>query len=182
LDIGTLKNIIRPEDDTDIPKPCVSLKKGKTLGKTLVRAKLKTTNNPPKYEGEIALSSTPNLGGHSAGCATPGCKCCRTMSRKVRAISSSNHKSYPTPKHTNCKTTNVIYLLECTKCTHRNQYVGQTKRQLSQRLSGHRAASQHKTTLPIYKHFNTNPDRNFERDTRLTVLEKCKETRPANNT
>ena len=116
--------------------------------------------------------STPILDGNSAGCATHGCKCCRTMSRKVRIHSSSNHKSFYTPKHTNCNTMGIIYLLECSKCTTRNQYVGQTKRTLAQRLGGHRAASQIKHNLPIYKHFNTRTDHNFERDVRLTVLEK----------
>ena len=37
-----------------------------------------------------------------------------------------------------CSTTNVIYLISCTKCD--QQYVGETKRRVSERLSGHRSS------------------------------------------
>ena len=113
-----------------------------------------------------------NLEGHSAGCGIHGCKCCKTMSRKSRVISNTNHKSFATPRHSNCNTRNIIYLLECSKCTKRNQYVGQTQRSLSQRLGGHRAASRIKTNLPLYKHFITQHNHCFERDIKLTILEK----------
>jgi hypothetical protein len=36
----------------------------------------------------------------------------------------------------NCKTENIIYLLECAICG--LQYIGETKQQLSKRLNGHR--------------------------------------------
>ena len=99
------------------------------------------------------------LEGHTAGCAIAGCKCCSITSRKTR-IFSSNYKSFPTPSYTNCSTQCVIYLLECTVCSQRNQYIGQTKRSVSKRISGHRAASRIKTSSPIYKHFDQ-PDHNF---------------------
>jgi len=94
------------------------------------------------------------------------------MSRKLRVTSSHNNKSFTTPRHTNCNTNNVIYLIECTKCKKRNQYVGQTKRTLSMRTAGHRAACKTKTNLPLYKHFAEQPDHSFERDAKLTILEK----------
>ena len=37
----------------------------------------------------------------------------------------------------NCKTENIIYLLECAICA--LQYIGETKQQLSKRLNGHRS-------------------------------------------
>ena len=173
LDLKHLREALKrkPEEETYIPRPCLSLKKTKCIGKSLVRAKLKNCNDPPRSTDPVTIYTTPNLSGHSAGCAIPGCKCCRTMSRKCRITSSTNNKSFKTPMHTNCNTNCVIYLLECTKCNKRNQYIGQTKRSLSKRLGGHRAASRIKTLLPIYKHFNT-PNHIFERDIKLTILEK----------
>lgn len=173
INLKALKQTLRPNEDqeTCIPKPCLSLKKTKNLSNILVRAKVKNTEDPPQSKEKVIIQYKPNLDGRSAGCATPGCKCCAVMSRKIRISSSSNLKSFATPKHTNCKTNNVVYLLECKKCPRRNQYVGQTQRNMSQRIAGHRAASKIKTNLPIYKHFSL-PNHNLERDIRVTILEK----------
>ena len=174
LNVKTLKNILapKPEEEPHVPIPCVSLKKNKTLGKTLVWAQLKDLAPQEQSTSPIIIPMTPNLEGHSAGCGIHGCKCCKTMSRKSRVISNTNHKSFATPRHSNCNTRNIIYLLECSKCTKRNQYVGQILRSLSQRLGGYRAASRIKTNLPLYKHFITHHNHCFERDIKLTILEK----------
>ncbi len=177
LDLKSIKKALKPDEEVKdcIPTPCLSMKKTKTLSNRLVRAKLRNCNDPPRSKDPMIIQNTPNLNGHSAGCATPGCKCCTVMSRKTRIISSHNHKSFSTPSHTNCSNKNVIYLLECNKCTKKNQYVGQTKRQLSQRMSGHRAMSRIKTNLPIYKHFINSPDHSFAKDIKITILEKTTE-------
>ncbi len=121
----------------------------------------------------MVIHSTPDLTGNSGGCATPGCKCCKSMSRKVIIRSTHNNKSFRTPTHTNCHTTNAIYLLECTRCSKKkNQYVGQTQRTMTKRLAGHRAASRIKTYLPIYKHFANSPYHCFNNDIKVTILEK----------
>lgn len=174
LDVTKLHSIIKPtkEEEDHVPKPCLSLQKTRNLSSIIVRAKLEQAEDPPKSDQPITIPITPDLNGQSAGCAIPFCKCCRKMSRKVRVTSSSNYKSFSTPKHTNCNTRCVIYLLECKKCSKGNQYVGQTQRPLAYRLASHRAASKIKINLPLYKHFAGKPDHDFERDTRLTILEK----------
>ncbi len=53
------------------PKPCLSLKRSNTIGKRLVRAKLKDVTDPPKSTEKMAIHSTPDLTGNSGGCATP---------------------------------------------------------------------------------------------------------------
>jgi hypothetical protein len=166
LNTRELRRILKPSEGEQelIPTACLSLKKTKNLSKILVKAKLKNCQDPPKSNNKISIPVTPNMEGHSASCATPGCKCCRAMSKKVRVSSTSHYKSFPTAKHACCNTRNVIYLLECSKCTKCNQYVGQTSRPLSQRLAGHRAASTKKTNLPLYKHFAAARDYVFERD------------------
>jgi len=173
LNTHQIKQLLKPTslEEHQIPKACLSLKKAKNLRQTLVRAKLKDTSPINKSTTPITIATTPNLHGHSAGCGTPGCKCCRAMSRKFRVTSRHNGKSFSIPKHTNCNTDNVIYLLECKRCDKRNQYVGQTCRPLSHRVAGHRARCKIKINLPVYKHF-TEPDHNFERDAGFTILEK----------
>ena len=174
LNVKELSKIIKPTtaEEQWVPRPCLSLRKTKDLGRTLVRAKLKGARDPPQSTQPINIKITPYFNGCSVPCRHPYCKCCRTMSRKIRITSSSNHRSYPTPKHTNCTTNCVIYLLECTKCNRRNQYVGQTSKTLQERMGGHRQALTTKTNLPLYKHFAGKPDHNFERDARVTILEK----------
>ena len=174
LDVRGLKNLPRPtiEEEEWVPKPCLSLKKTKDLGKTLIRAKLREMEDPPKSTNPIIIRITPNLDGRSAPCGYPFCKCCRAMSRKIRAISTSNHKSFPVPRYTNCHTSCVVYLLECTKCNKGNQYVGQTERTLQERMGGHRQAATIKINLPLYKHFTGKRDHDFEKDAKVTILEK----------
>ena len=174
LDAEHLRKILKPDPSEEemVPKPCLSLRRDKNLGDRIVRAKLKDCAAPQKSTEQMRLNMTPNLRGHSAGCGTWNCGCCRVMSRKQRAISSSNYKSFAVPSHTNCNSNNVIYLLECSKCTKANQYVGKTERTLAQRVAGHRAASKIKLNLPIYKHFSSRADHQFERDIRLTILEQ----------
>ena len=174
LDVRGLNSLLRPttEEEPWVPKPCLSLRKTKDLGKTLVRAKLKGMGDPPKSTDPIIIRITPNLDGRSVPCGHLGCKCCKIMSRRIRVISNSTHKSFPVPKHTNCLTRCVIYLLECTKCNKGNQYVGQTERTMQERMGGHRQATITKINLPLYKHFAGKRDHDFDRDTRVTILEK----------
>ncbi len=106
-------------------------------------------------------------------CRTPGCKCCAAISKKYRVTSTHNNRTFLTQRNTCCSDRNVVYLLECTKCTKNNQYIGQTSRPLKKRLAEHRAASSTstKTYLPLYKHFLQKADHNFERDVKVTILE-----------
>ena len=55
--------------------------------------------------------------------------------------------------NTSCKTTNVVYLITCTKCG--KQYVGETGDHVNQRMNGHRDDWKHKRfeTSPVAEHF-----------------------------
>ena len=43
---------------------------------------------------------------------------------------------YQIKSHITCETSNVIYMIQCTKCN--LQYIGETKRRLKERLNEHR--------------------------------------------
>ena len=90
----------------------------------------------------------------------------------ARVTSTYNNRTHPTQNCTSCATRNIIYLIECTKCTKGNQYVGQTSRPLRTRIKEHRTNSKKKkTNLPLYRHFLQRVDHNFERDIRVTILQ-----------
>ena len=52
-----------------------------------------------------------------------------------------------------CSTTNVIYLISCAKCG--QQYVGETKRKVSEQLSGYRSSIKKHANTFIARHFNS---------------------------
>ncbi|KAI8514533.1 corticospinal neuron axon guidance through spinal cord [Branchiostoma belcheri] len=70
----------------------------------------------------------------------------------------NNFKSHRTGKcyairtHINCQSKNIVYLIQCKKCS--VQYVGETKQTLANRLNGHRSAINTKKDTPVSAHFN----------------------------
>ena len=99
--------------------------------------------------------------------------CCRQVQ------STSSFKSYQTQEifkilhNTNCRSSNVIYLLHCNKCN--IQYVGKTENPFNIRLNNHRHGANHPTedTIPAAKHFSVNHE--FNRDAKFTIIEQIKD-------
>ena len=60
--------------------------------------------------------------------------------------------SYPLRHSFTCKSSNVVYLITCTKC--HKQYVGMTTSPLSTRINQHRTNILRKVPVYICKHFN----------------------------
>ena len=73
----------------------------------------------------------------------------------------------------NCETKNIIYLIECKKQTCKARYIGETGRQLKERLSDHKQYI--KSIFPTQatgEHFNK-PGHSLS-DLSITILEKVK--------
>ena len=66
---------------------------------------------------------------------------------------------YPIRHHFTCNSTNLVYLITCTKCC--KQYVGITTRQLKVRINHHRTNIIRKLPIYISKHFNL-PDHTLQ--------------------
>ena len=172
LDTRSLRKILRPNNQEagKIPNPCLSLSKTDNLAKALVRAKLKQYPDPPKSTTPITIQISKPGKGNSMPCGSRGCKCCATISRKCRVTSTHNNKTYPTQTYTCCATRNIIYLLECTKCTKGNQYIGHTPKPLQRKLTEHYTENKANTNSPLYKHFLQKAEHDFERDIKVTIL------------
>jgi len=94
---------------------------------------------------------TPGLGG-SSKCMSKTCKCCSHITTTKTFTSTHTRRQYNIIDPFNCRSTNIIYLITCSLCN--KQYVGETQRQLSHRLTDHRSnIALHKNT-PIANHFN----------------------------
>ena len=69
----------------------------------------------------------------------------------------------------NCKTENIIYLLECAICG--LQYIGETKQQLSKRLNGHRSDTNCKPDLPLSRHLRSTGHHDSFGKLKVTIID-----------
>ena len=123
-----------------------SFKIHKNLRQILTSSKVKSYRSPALATMGTALKCTA----HVQPCLHPRCMCCEHLeadpSRAVRT-----HIATASVTLT-CNSKNLIYLIHCNKCGAR--YVGETKRQLKDRLNNHRSdiATRKQTAIAI--HFN----------------------------
>ncbi len=68
-------------------------------------------------------------------CHYKGCRYCPKLDRVEQITSHTTGKKYTVRQHVDCKSNNLVYIFTCTKCG--QQYVGETKRTLGQRVSEH---------------------------------------------
>ena len=66
--------------------------------------------------------------------------------------STTSGESFTIHHSLNCMSTNIIYVITCKRCS--QQYVGETKRTLKQRLLEHCGDAKHSREKPVARHFN----------------------------
>ena len=87
-------------------------------------------------------------------CRQVRCKTCWHIQPIKTFKSSVTGKTYPIKATANCKTANVVYVIECIKC--KKQYVGETENALHIRMNGHRSDIKHRRLeKPVATHFNS---------------------------
>ena len=83
--------------------------------------------------------------------------------------SATTGEKFPASVTANCKTKNIVCLIECRKC--KKQYVSETENPLHVRINGHRSDYYRKIAdKPVEKHFNT-ISHSFE-DLTVTIIEQ----------
>ena len=86
-------------------------------------------------------------------CNRHHCSICKHSSKNSSFHSNHINKTFNIHGHISCNSTNLIYIITCSKC--QKQYVGKTGRKLKTRLTEHfRNICQH-TNIIIGLHFNT---------------------------
>ena len=136
--------------------PMVAFKQPDSLKSHLVRA-------------EMGSSYVPS--GENRPCGDKRCKCCRHIQPSSTFQCKTTRKTYKIFCSVNCKSSNVIYLLECAVCG--LQYVGESKQQFNRRLNGHRSDLNIKPYLPVSQHFRL-PGHNVNdfQDMKVTIIEQ----------
>lgn len=133
--------------------PKIIYTRGKTLQQYLVKSKfsLHPTNN------FSTTTTTIDLNSHSypkiTKCSSPKCLCCHYIQVTSVFHSTQTHEEFHINSYMNCNSHNIIYLITCNKC--KIQYIGQTGRQLKQRLTDHRSNINLQKNTPISIHFNS---------------------------
>lgn len=134
-----------------------------TVGDSLHRKLVSSLANKPTTDDDLTtnMATDPSQSTRAATNATEGCfrcqgkrcHCCQRIQVATHVVSHSNNNTYKIRGNINCKSTHLIYLIECLLC--HKQYVGETSRQLSQRLSDHISCINTSKNSAIGVHFNT---------------------------
>lgn len=133
------KNLIANSNCFSNYKIVKAHKTGKTLKNILVRSNIVNNENNPRH-------------GYRT-CGKLNCFTCKYHATDSKTFSSSkNNKIFNIRDSIYCNSTNIIYLITCTKC--QTQYVGETERSLRDRMTDHRSKVKNKQNTPIGIHFN----------------------------
>ena len=148
-------------DRSSATRPLMNLRvirgnrRAKNLRDLLVRARL-PIQAPTSGPNQLRPPSTANIRGTRppTRCTRHPCRYCRVINRTGTITSNVTGKQYNTRSNVTCRSNNVIYCLSCRTCG--KQYVGQTKRQLVERLCEHfRSINNHASNHIVGRHFNS---------------------------
>ena len=141
--------------------PIVAYRRPRNLRDMLVSADLKPQYLLPAY------GSTP--------CGSKRCLTCQHIQTGTTIQSTSTGCTFKLHVTANCKTSNIIYVIQCKVCN--SQYVGETKNPLHIRLNGHRNdIIKNRVDKPVASHFN-GPG-HTPSDFTIMVLEQMKSQNP----
>ena len=116
--------------------PILAFRRPKSIKDTLVRA---------------AVSRPSSTVGQCKPCGDKRCNCCLQLQHAQMFHSKTARTEYNNFCNVNCKTPNVVYLLDCHVCG--QQYVGENVQPFNKRMDGHRSDLTKEKLLPMSQHF-----------------------------
>lgn len=146
------KSIIKDNEEFDNARLVAAYSKNKNLGNYLIKSKLS-----PLIENRDsqAINNNAILAKNHAfkACRSSRCLTCKLhASDKNHFESTKKVAKFTFKDNLSCNSTNIIYLITCRKCG--IQYVGETKRELRERLTNHRSDIKTRKLTAIGIHFN----------------------------
>ena len=139
--------------------PILSYRRPRNIRSILVQAKIKSSNIPAQ-----ALAFT------SQACGASRCVTCQHFNPTGTFKSYRTGRAYPIQNNANCVSSNIVYLIQCSKCG--IQYVGETGTVLRLRMANHRSTIKNHMKhqeKPVANHFSQ-PDHKLA-DLQLIVIE-----------
>ena len=131
------KNILANDPITENIKFITAFKNSKNLKQSLVRSKFLEEKE----------------GGAFVGCSAARCLSCRLHAPPSKTCKiSHNGVPFKIQGTITCDSKNVLYIITCDKC--QKQYVGETGRNIRDRLNNHKSDIKNKKPTPVAVHFN----------------------------
>ena len=100
-----------------------------------------------------------------------GTLCCQQVEESSEFTSAVTRRSCKIFHDVNCKSQNVIYLLECKKC--HLQYIGKVETPPNIRINNHRKDVQQNISILVDQRFRQSRH-NFNKDAKFTIIEQVK--------
>ena len=125
--------------------PIFAFKIGRKISQSLVRAEFSTKTRGQK--GVVYKNPVQD-------CITANCKHCALMNKSKVFTSTYTKYKYKCALRGHCTTRNVVYLVTCELC--KQQYVGETKREIKVRMTEHQRDTRNHRDTPVANHFNLN--------------------------
>jgi hypothetical protein len=146
------KQVIKSNSTFTDCRLVAAYRKNKNLGNFLVRSKLTNDATSTVAPMQTKITQSINNFGFQV-CGSTRCYACKLHCTSSTSFSSATHKG----RHNivdllSCRSTNIVYLITCRIC--QIQYVGETGRSLSERLTDHRSTIKTGKKTPISIHFN----------------------------
>lgn len=116
---------------------------------------------------------TPAVGKCTPCMSKTGNLCCKQIANTSSFRSASNGKTFRIFHHVNCKSTFVIYIMECSRC--KLQYIGKSEFPMNIRINNHRKDAHRPDGLPASQHFNK-AGHDFNEHATFTIIEQLKNT------
>ena len=103
----------------------------------------------------MAVQASPRYSLQQRGNYAARCKTCPILVTTDVFTSRTTGRQFKVKVSASCKSSNVIYLIQCKRCGH--QYVGETGQPVHLRINGHRFDIMHRRTdeSPVAAHFNS---------------------------
>ena len=139
--------------------PLTAFKKQKSIKDNIIRAK-------------VAMPSENKIKRKNPGMKKCGkwCTACPYI-KEGKSVKINQKKTWNINRNVNCETTNIVYLIECSKCSER--YIGESSRSLKSRLADHRGyINRDLVDTATGAHFHT-PGHDLSHLT-ITILEQPK--------
>ena len=140
--------------------PLIAFKRQKNIRDCLIRAKVPPISCPRQRRKKVGMIKC-------------GKECHACPYIKEGKIISNEHVTWKLKDQFTCKTSNIVYLIECNKDNCNEKYIGETERELKQRLGDHKGyINSFNLKQPTGKHFNQKG--HSLSNMKITVLEKVK--------
>ena len=121
-------------------------------------------------EGKVLRHKKLKTGRCEPCLSRPDAKCCKHIISTNTFKTHAGNKVYKIFHYLNCKSKNVIYLVQCRMCKNK-PYVGKCETQgMNQRITIHRRDAKKLDSIPIDKHFLL-PGHSFDRDFKVIIIE-----------